>query len=281
MSGKVYAGIVTYNPDICKLIKNIKAIKEQVDKVIIVDNNSNNIDDIIQYAHDCIIICNSENKGIAEALNQIMQYSYEKNVQWCVTLDQDSVCPKELIESARELMLERNVGQIVPQIKDVSTGEVPMLDSKANNQEYQVVKKCITSASITNVKIWKCIGGFDKELFIDYVDFDYSVRLRNAGYKIIRMNKVYLEHELGESVYRRLFLKKVRVANHSAFRKYYICRNIVIYIRRYYKNISVLSEILRICKTILFSILYEEDKKKKVYSCIKGIKDGILFKIKR
>lgn len=281
MSVKVYAGIVTYNPDICKLKENIKAIKEQVEKIIIVDNNSNNIDDIIQMADDCILICNNVNKGIAHALNQIMQYSYENRVQWCVTLDQDSVCPKNLIDTAKKIMLDGSVGQIVPQIKDVGTGEVPTLDSKANNQEYQIVKKCITSASVTNVKIWKIIGGFDNDLFIDYVDFDYSIRLRNAGYKIIRMNNVYLEHELGESVYRYLFFKKVRVANHSAFRKYYICRNIVIYIRRYYRNVNVLFEILRIFKTILFSILYEKEKRKKVFSCIKGVKDGILFKIKK
>ena len=42
------AGIVTYNPDITRLVENINAIYNQVDNVIIVDNNSKNIAEIEQ-----------------------------------------------------------------------------------------------------------------------------------------------------------------------------------------------------------------------------------------
>lgn len=277
---KIYAGIVTYNPDINKLKRNIESVLVQVESVVVVDNSSQNVNDIIELCNsfNINIICNDSNKGIASALNQIMQFAYEENAHWCITLDQDSVCPNELVSCAKNVMGEDNIGQIIPQIKDANTGDVPSLDSKVDSQLYQKVKKSITSASITNVAIWHHIGGFDDALFIDYVDFDYSIRLRISGYCIVRMNNVFLTHELGESVYRRLFFKKVRVANHTAFRKYYICRNIVIYIKRYHKYINVLVEILRIFKTILFVVIYEKDKQKKLSSCFKGIKDGLTFK---
>ena len=46
MDKGVYAGIVTYNPKIERLIENINSIYPQVDKVIVYDNGSENIEDI-------------------------------------------------------------------------------------------------------------------------------------------------------------------------------------------------------------------------------------------
>ena len=40
---KIAAGIVTYNPDIKKLEKNIKSIFGQSDSIVICDNGSDNI----------------------------------------------------------------------------------------------------------------------------------------------------------------------------------------------------------------------------------------------
>ena len=40
---KIYAGIVSYNPDIQRISENIFAIHKQVPEVIIFDNGSNNI----------------------------------------------------------------------------------------------------------------------------------------------------------------------------------------------------------------------------------------------
>ena len=43
---EVIAGIVTYNPDINRLCKNLDAIKNQVSCIVIVDNASINIEEI-------------------------------------------------------------------------------------------------------------------------------------------------------------------------------------------------------------------------------------------
>lgn len=278
----IYAGIVTYNPNIDRLRLNIESIKPQVHGVIVVDNNSANKEDIISLcnAETVQLVLNDENKGIAFALNTLMQIAMEKGAAWCVTLDQDSQCPSNLISTACEIIDCDNIGQIVPCIREHNTKEVPALDTEFNGEAFQEVKKSITSAAITNVDAWSRLGGFDNELFIDYVDYDYALRLRLAGYRIIRMNEVYLDHELGDSEYRHFLFLKVRVANHSAFRRFYICRNIVIYIRRYHKHINVIAEILRLVKTIMLAVLYEKDKRNKLIAAMRGIKEGICFKIK-
>ena len=43
---KVYAGVVTYNPEIKRLKENISSIQNQVTTVLIFDNGSNNVDNI-------------------------------------------------------------------------------------------------------------------------------------------------------------------------------------------------------------------------------------------
>ena len=89
----INGGIVTYNPDIEKLKKNISRIAGQVCKLVIADNGSKNIEDIKRLAaafENVSVILNYENFGIARALNQIMKWSSNNGGDWTITLDQDS-----------------------------------------------------------------------------------------------------------------------------------------------------------------------------------------------
>ena len=73
---KYIAGIVLYNPDLGRLKENIESICKQVDKVILIDNGSDNIreiEDLIKEYLNCILLKNGENMGIAYALNQILK----------------------------------------------------------------------------------------------------------------------------------------------------------------------------------------------------------------
>lgn len=71
----VIGGIVTFNPDIDRLRENIDAIKEQVDEIVVVDNDSNNIHEIMQLSneYDFELVKLSSNYGIAYALNIILK----------------------------------------------------------------------------------------------------------------------------------------------------------------------------------------------------------------
>lgn len=281
MNKATIAGIVTFNPDISRLKKNIEAIIYQVKAVLIVDNNSSNLQEIESLSNSKIIIIrNNNNKGIAFALNQILDWADKKGYEWVITLDQDSVCPPDYISTAQPYM-KAKIGQIVPILFESNSKTYHYLGDKSNGNAVQCVSKSITSASITNVKVWKKIGGFDNDLFIDYVDYDYAIRLRLAGYKILRLNNVFLDHQIGHSVNHKVGFINVRVANHSAFRKYYICRNIVIFIRRYKLKAKPIAEVLRLFKVISFSVLFEDKKKDKIKSIFNGIKDGLAYNIKK
>lgn len=97
---RIYAGIVSYNPDLLRLKENISSIQQQV-PVIVFDNGSRNIiaiQKLISDFSEVQLIRSKKNIGIAAALNQLMQWGYENKFDWMLSLDQDSVCEKILLK---------------------------------------------------------------------------------------------------------------------------------------------------------------------------------------
>ena len=88
---RIYAGIVSYNPDLLRLKENISSIQQQV-PVIVFDNGSRNIiaiQKLISDFSEVQLIRSKKNIGIAAALNQLMQWGYENKFDWMLSLDQE------------------------------------------------------------------------------------------------------------------------------------------------------------------------------------------------
>ena len=97
---RIMAGIVLFNPNKERLTQNIDAIYPQVDKIVLIDNcSTNGIHIETRKKIDITLIRNNTNKGIAFALNQIMEYAFGHNFDWVITLDQDSVVSNNLINN--------------------------------------------------------------------------------------------------------------------------------------------------------------------------------------
>lgn len=289
---KIAAGIVTYNPHIQRLKENIEAVIAQVDLVIIVDNGSENIEELKKAweAHEKIqLICNKENKGIAAALNQILNCSIEKGYNWTLTLDGDSVVPGNMVEQYRKYMGKEKVAMIVPVICDRVMQEIDIRESK--DGEYTYVENAITSGTLMRNSIWQEVGGFTEKLFIDYVDFDYCMKVRLAGYGILRVNAVRLLHELGNateiklfsmlakcckkgSPWERRFLELRYTTNHSPKRLYYVTRNQYYYINHYGEHFDAkrLERGMKIGWVV--KLIFEKQKIAKFKAICQGIKDG-------
>ena len=107
-------------------------------------------------------------------------------------------------------------------------------------------------------------------MFIDGVDFDFCDKLIKNNFYIIQSGSISLTHEIGHIVIKKFLWFDVCVRNHSAFRKYYISRNIIYLDKKNkYKYYPIVTIVL----------LYEEDKLQKIKQIFKGIKDGFKMKI--
>lgn len=268
----VLAGIVVYHPNYSLLRNNIDAIRSQVDEVALFDNGSINLKD--ECPDVTILDKQGENVGIASALNALCKYAQNKGHEWVLTLDQDSIAPKGMMEAYCPYMSNSEIALLCPSIKDRNYGSLNN-ETEQNNSVVKV-EICITSGSLLRLSAWEMVHGFWDELFIDMVDFDLCWSLQEVGFSIFRVKEISLDHEIGHGKRVRLFGKNNVVFNHSPQRCYYMIRNSIMVGRKHHRE--------KLCsrwsiKRILLINLYEKDRWAKDRMIVKGIIDGLKFRV--
>lgn len=274
---KIYAGIISYNPDMDKLKRNISSVLPQVDGLVMVDNGSDNLQDIktliSQAGENLSLIENQGNKGVAYGLNQIMAHAEKAGVNWVLTLDDDSECYPGLIGMYRELIDSNRVDKLASITclrKDRKYEEA----EPVSQEGYTLVDICITSGNLVLVDAWMNVKGFNNKLFIDMVDDDFCYRLRRAGYNIARINQYGYLHELGNDLIKvKVFGREKTVFAYSPMRKYYTARNVRYMIRTY--KLGIFNEYSSyLFKRVMGTLLYEKNKIKGLSAYLKGYKAG-------
>jgi rhamnosyltransferase len=277
---KIIASIITYNPESDRLEKNINAIATQVDCVVIVDNGSKNIKDIYKIKDklkfNIELILNEKNIGIAAALNQALNYANKNNFDWILTLDQDSVCADNMIEEMKNYYKKGNNGKIALIAPNILDENISLKNSEIQ-YGIEYTNAVITSGSLTRTDVAISINGFVEELFIDQVDFDFCLRIKDAGFEIIRVNHAIIYHQLGEISEHKFFGKTITTTNHSYLRRYYYYRNLVYMYKMHKENHKewIDFEVKHATKNIPRIILFEKNKFKQMRFIIKGISDGV------
>ena len=188
------AGMVVYNPNKERLKECLKSIFSQFHQLIVFDNNGS-CRELFADDERFVYLTENQNRGLAYALNKIMEKALLFGYDWLVTLDQDTLLPINLLESYQRYIYEDNVAVLSPQVID---SRRKYLKVENVNEDVTEVEFCITSASCTNLNIWKRLNGFDEWLFIDFIDNDYCKRVRLSGYKIMRLNKVVINQQFGD-----------------------------------------------------------------------------------
>lgn len=270
----ICALIVTFNPDIKLLLNNIYSIKDQVDTVYIVDNCSSNINEIKK--HICSIdnlhiFCNEKNYGIAYALNKGFELAKKDCYEWVLTLDQDSICPEKMVEKFLPFMDAEKVGIVCPLVD--YKNYYRKKDHTGN--EFDYVNACMTSGSMTSIKAWGKVVGFDVWLFIDCVDNDFCIKLESAGFKIIRVNGVVIKHELGNATKVKFGPISFTTFNYNAFRNYYIVRNNLYLNYKYRDKMNVTRNLSILLYNEMIKIVFEKKKIGTIGSLGRGLIDGL------
>lgn len=284
---KIGSVIVTYNPNLDILKKNIQRSKAQVDECILVDNNSNNINELklLAASENVNVIHLDKNEGIAAAQNKGFIYFDNNQFQWVLTLDQDSLIPYDTLDKYKNTKKMNCESTAIISAKYFDRN---WTDAQKNALVYQgkesVIEKkmVISSGNLVKISAWKKVNGFDESLFIDMVDYDFCVKLGIARYKIWQANEVVMEHAVGDVIHKPilekiLFLPETGLlADHSAFRQYYIYRNTIIFNKRF-PNVE--NKKMMILRTILSTrrMFVYKNTVSKIRSSMSGIIDGIKY----
>jgi rhamnosyltransferase len=269
---KIAVVVVLFNPDLDVLDK-INTYINQVQKLFVIDNSDNingSLVEKIQLLKKTVYVSNKSNIGIAASLNLAASMAIEDGFDLLLTMDQDSLISDNFIsEMLEEFERDDKIGVLSPYIVHIKNPQKSIISGTEN------VTTAITSGSIIRLRAHKEIGSFLEKLFIDYVDHEYCLRMRSFGFKILRLNSVYIYHELGDVKTRKFFFIKVFPTNHPPQRWYYRTRN-RFYVYKIFKNQfpdyikidkrAFFKELLKIC-------LYEKNKIQKFKMIMYGYLD--------
>lgn len=217
----VLAVIVSYN-DAFALEKTVRALVPQVERVLIVDNGSSaetvrriaELESIDRVA----AVMLPENRGIGAALNVAVEMARDDGFGWLLTMDQDSIADAGMISKMlRVAEMHADAVVICPVFRPPEAAATPVDDRE--------VKSAITSGNLVKTSLFAEIGRYNESYFIDSVDFEFSLRVRNAGYRIMRCGSASLAHRLGAVRMVTLGGLTYRYTMHSPLRRYYMYRN--------------------------------------------------------
>jgi len=229
---KIHSIVVLYNPT-ADNIENLKKIASISDKMLLIDNS-----EAITVLTGCDemnfeYIKNDENIGLSKALNLgIRKCLNNADCTHIALFDQDSVPDKNMFV---RLMIEldksdETVVAASPQILDVKN------KNGQNVKETEIVDVVITSGSFYPKQALKKVGLMDETLFIDYIDYEWCLRAKSKGYKIVRVNGAHLYHNMGDSFVD--FFGTSKPIHTNKLRHYYIVRNQLIMLNRDYISIK-------------------------------------------
>lgn len=282
----VCAVIVTFFPRE-NVINNIAALREQVENLVIVDNGTCGRPLTLLRAasqdFNCVLLENGSNRGVAAALNVGVRWALLHTYQWVALFDQDSTASDCMVDA----MIRKYQASHSPDRVAVVTPKHIEANSGAWNRpslftELDSPLTAITSGSLIPSRIFELCGEFEEDLFIDYVDHEYCLRVRSLGYTIALCEDAVLYHPVGAPAIRRVLgIRTVRTLNHRAERRYYIARNQVTMLRRYWRRYPrwCANEFLSSAKEAIKAVLVEEGRTGKMFMYALGVFDGLRGKL--
>lgn len=278
---KILTGIVTFNPGLDRLLDNLSTVILQDTDILIFDNGSKNYYEIRNLASKlgCKVWHIEKNKGIAYALKFIMDYAVRNNYEWVLSLDQDSIINKGLINEYKEYSSDPQIGALTCDIRDRNFAETSKLIFEEGEHGIKKIHKCITSGCFMRVSAYTTTDGYDVSMFIDFVDFDICYALIRAGYQIIKIPFEGLLHEDGHGTNISFFGKNYIMYHKAAWRRFYMMRNVIYLARKFPEIQSPARTLIHCIWNICLVFIYEDDKFAKLQNGLKGIFKGLTMKI--
>jgi rhamnosyltransferase len=265
------AGIVTlYNPT-DQDIKNIDTYIDDIDRLYVIDNTEGKDNKSRIPSNEKIkYIFKNENLGVATALNMGAKNAIEEGYKYLLTMDQDTTFKPGVMKKLKEVINNTDMSKI----GIVTPWHHTKLIDKKPETETDDPHDVMTSGNILNLDIWQKIGGFKDWFFIDGIDIEYCMNLHKNGYKILRVNSVEIDHNLGDLFYKNIRGRLFLCTNHPPIRRYYIMRNYH-YILDMYKDVepSYCYSLVSQRHNMIGVLLFEKQKIKKIRKYIQGLRD--------
>lgn len=273
------ACVILYNPPE-NFVNNLRSYIHFIEKIFIIDNSSTTnplvklaINQLAQ-SYNIEFWQNGENLGLSVPLNRVFSTAEEQGFSLVLTMDQDSVFTNDsLLQEANNIFeADEKVGLI-----GMAHYTTRMKSWYKTSKKFIKTTETLTSGSLVRVSAWRKVKGFDERFFIDSVDNDFCMSLKKGGFLVLQSKEKVIQHALGETQTRpHRFSKKEKIVSlHSPFRSYYITRNFLLFISKFFISqpfycLRALKYYFRFVKN---HYLYSPDFNQHKIFIVQGIKD--------
>ena len=168
-----------------KILKHLKNFKKKINVIIIENSNDKNLKQIIENKYKNVKVILQKNIGYGNAINLGSKFV---KTRYFFTMNPDTIIYKDtlklLLKGCKKI---KKFGAISPNYRENKYKKYTSIVEE---------KKTLTGgAMLFQTKIFKKIGGFDKNIFLYYEDNDYFTKCRNIGLKLYTINNSYHFHE--------------------------------------------------------------------------------------
>jgi rhamnosyltransferase len=289
---QIIAVIVTYNPSIPELAEQVSAMRREGLQIIIVDNASTNCEamtDAIQSLDPVSITVQkcTENLGLAAGQNLGIAEARRRQATHIIFFDQDSIPQPGFLRAlldAETNLESRGVlfSAVGPATYDPGTNLPypitryvgPFIQRYApQGTELVEATFLIASGCLVKTHVLDQVGNMLSDLFIDYIDVEWSLRARSKGLRCYVASGARMSHRIGDA---RVKIFGRTISAHSPLRRYYLVRNSFLmlrlpYIPLAYKVREIFLNLMRIGVFLYLS----DDRSEYLRQTRRAVADGI------
>lgn len=301
--------MVTYYPT-RQTIENIRIAKQQLDCFVLIDNTPTHVDfsllndlgifdlseakprfPMTPNMYSVILLRNHSNLGLSKAFNLGISIAKSLEVDYILLLDQDSKLHNDTIEKlfrSYTALLNYEVGalgctniQYGAPLPAQSTS--PRLQPKeyVESALYQEVYLKENSGLLIPIIVINKVGKFNEAFFLDGVDYDFCLRLREYGYKVFRAKQAFITQSAGTESNVRLFGKTFKYIIRDPKRTHSIVESYVMLLKIHNSSRGILMVKFALDFVLLnFRIIFlYKDKRKHFTQMLGGLIKGLTSEI--
>lgn len=233
---------INYNgwQDTCELIASLKQFETYPYEVIVVDNASrgDDVERIRSMYPEVLVVCSDRNLGFAGGNN--LGYNYAQG-DYILFLNNDMILKQSMLLPMVERLSDKRIGGVSPCIYYLQRPEkiqyygyrdmtsitlkhtTEPFDSSRKEEFLQSKQTEVLHGGAMMVRrdVIEQVGKMTEVYFLFYEEFDWSQRMREAGY--------ILYYEPMSEVYHK---ESMSIPPETPFREYYLTRSRIIYTRR-------------------------------------------------
>lgn len=283
----VVAVVVTYQPDLAALLVQIKALRPQVARMVIVDNASTA--DLAEWCREAApqvdaVLRMEHNLGIGGAQNRGIAWASACGASHVLLMDQDSVPDAGMVaQLLGALQGCPSAGAAGPWHADprqpIAHSPFVWLDGLRFRRlactpgTVHVVDHLIASGCLIPLDVLDRVGGLRADWFIDFVDVEWSLRARAAGWTLLGVCSARMAHGLGGPPI--VFMGR-RFLAYPPWRHYFQVRNAVLLYRQPFVPLRwALASSWRLLMKIGFNCVAGRSRWQHFKASVRGIWHGV------